>query len=82
MSDHPSNLEPRMIMNLENNGASNIVMHIDDRRRRGQPIDTTYIRHQARLFDSYVAKLEEGHELTWCQHLNAEFKKNIAKKPA
>lgn len=80
MSDHPSNLEPRAIYQLENNGAANIVMHIDRQRHQKQPIDTTYIRQQARLFDSYVAKLEEGQQLSWHQHLNQEFKKSVAKK--
>lgn len=69
---NPSTHEPEVVMYIESNAIQNIQAHVDTYNRRGMPLNTTYLRQQARLFDSYLAKLEEGAKLTWSQHLDQE----------
>lgn len=75
-SPNPSTRPPAPVYRMEANGVANIITAIDSAIRAGRPIDTAFVRLQARLFDSYVAKLEEGRDLAWHEHL-----KEAANKP-
>lgn len=72
---NPSTFEPQLVYSIEANGVANIIVAIDNAIRQGHPIDTGYLRQQARLFDSYVAKLEVGRNLAWNEHLQEEANK-------
>jgi hypothetical protein len=79
MRPNPSVIEPEVVKQLELNGPANIVMHVQMRQRQGLPIDTSYIRYMAVLFDRYVAVLETGQKIYWHEFL-AEQEKKASKK--
>jgi hypothetical protein len=72
---NPSVIDPMPVYNLEVNGPANIIMMIRASVGSGKPLDTSYIRLQARLFDTYVEKLEQGRSVSWCEHLVQEARK-------
>ena len=59
---------------IESNGPANIVTHVRAQGNAGQPIDSAYVKNQARLFIGYVEKLEAGRQIMWHEHLAEETK--------
>lgn len=78
---NPSTSEPEVVWTLECNGAANIITHVQTAVAAGRPVDTGFLRHQARLFDKYVAKLETGRKLHWHEHLAEETEKKALQRP-